>query len=139
LKGGPKIRDEGLSVLQTKVAGDEPPKLLKTRNGKVGKALLAVADMVDSNQAVLFDSGGSYAYNKKSGELTPFVRSDRGWEISFDLEAPEKANQVRGAWKNKVKDFKPEISLSAMFAQSETPEVANEPDINHFFRLASPS
>jgi hypothetical protein len=50
--------------------------------------------MVDHGQAVLFDSGGSYAFNKKTGVRTPFLRKGKEWEMAMTLEAPAKANAV---------------------------------------------
>ena len=93
-KGGPKIEDEGLRILQTKVQGDETPKRIHTRTADVHRPLMAVCDLVDKGHAVLFDAGGSYAWNKKTGVTTPFVRVGKGWDLTFDLEAPEAANEI---------------------------------------------
>ena len=93
-KGGSRIKDEGKRILQTKIQGGELPKRLTTRVADVHRPLMAVGDMVDKGHAVLFDAGGSYAMNKKTGVKTPFVRKGKGWEVAFDLEAPETANEV---------------------------------------------
>ena len=93
-KGDSRIVDEGKRILQTKAGEGLLPKRLNTRKADVQKPLLAVADIVDQNHAVLFDSAGSYALNKKTGEKTMFSRVGRGWNLKLDLEAPNKANKV---------------------------------------------
>jgi hypothetical protein len=93
-KNGPRINDEGRRVLQTTAVGGQLPRRLNTRKADVSKALLAVCDMVDHGQAVLFDSGGSYAFNKKTGARTPFVRRGKDWVVEMTLEAPDKANEI---------------------------------------------
>ena len=93
-RGGARIEDQGKRVLQTRVENGELPKRLNTRKADVDKPLLAVCDLVDNNHAVLFDSSGSYAINKKTGAKTRFARSGRGWDLKLTLEAPEKANEV---------------------------------------------
>jgi len=115
-KDGPKIVDEGRRVLQTRVSGAEKPRRLNTRRADVSKALMAVCDMVDHGQAVLFDSGGSYAFNKKTGERTPFVRKGKEWEMKVTLEAPAKANEVFAGvlaemQQAAAKEDQPEITL----------------------------
>jgi hypothetical protein len=116
-KGGPKIVDEGRRVLQTRVTGDEKPRRLNTRRADVSKPLMAVCDMVDHGQAVLFDSGGSYAFNKKTGVRTPFLRKGKEWEMAMTLEAPSKANAVFAGVLAAMRDaqassIEPEIVLS---------------------------
>ena len=93
-KGGPRIRDEGLRVLQTKSGNGDLPQRLRTRKADVHKPLLAVCDLVDTGHAVLFDGGASYAVNKATGRKTPFVRNGRGWDLTVELEAPNTANKV---------------------------------------------
>ena len=58
------------------------------------KLLLAVCDMVVEGQAVLFDSSGLYALNKKTGEKIWFRCSGKGWELKLHLEAPNQANEI---------------------------------------------
>jgi hypothetical protein len=78
---------------------------------------MAVCDLVDHGQAVLFDSGGSYAFNKKTGERTPFLRRGKEWEMAMTLEAPSKANAVFAGVLAAMRDVakssdEPEIMLS---------------------------
>ena len=54
---------------------------------------MAVCDMVDAGHTIVFDSEGSYAVNKRDGTKWWFARVGKGWELSLDLEAPERANQ----------------------------------------------
>ena len=88
------IQDEGLRVLQTKAGPNSPPRRLRTRKADVRKPLLAVADLIDTGHAVLFDSSGSYAMHKKTKSIQPFRREGQGWKVDFDIEAPDKANEV---------------------------------------------
>ena len=62
--------------------------------------------MVDKNHAVLFDYGGSYALNKKTGKMTPFERKARGWDLKLQLDAPNHANQVMKQMLAELKEFK---------------------------------
>jgi hypothetical protein len=115
-KGGPTIKDEGRRELQTKVTGAEMPRRRNTRKADVSKPLMAVCDLVDHGHAVLFDSGGSYAFNKKTGVRTPFLRNGKEWDLKLTLEAPEKANQVMAGilaemQEAKTKTEDPEITL----------------------------
>jgi hypothetical protein len=93
-KHGKKIVDEGKRILQTKTNGAGVPQRLNTRKADVGKALLAVCEMVDAKHTVLFDSSGSYAVNKVTGVKTPFLRKGNDWHLKLTLEAPDKANKV---------------------------------------------
>ena len=82
----------------------------------MAKPLLAVCDMVDHGHAVLFDSGGSYAFNKKTGARIPFLRRGKEWEMKLTLEALEKANQVMAGLLAEMKEARakteePEITL----------------------------
>ena len=86
-----KVHDEALTVLQTK-RKDGPkgtPIQLKTQVANVKSNLLAITDLVDNNHTVIFDSGRSFAVHKKSGMETEFSRSDGGWNLTLDLEAPD--------------------------------------------------
>ena len=89
-----KVPDEGLRVLSVKTGGGQKPVLIRTRKAKVKRPLLAVADFVDSGKSVVFDSEGSYAICKATGQKTRFERKGRGWDLSFDLQSPEEANTM---------------------------------------------
>ena len=85
------MRDEGLTVLQTK-RKDGPkgiPIQLRTRVADVKRNLPAITDMVDSNHVVIFNAGRSFAVHKGTGIETEFTRSDGGWNLTLDLEAPD--------------------------------------------------
>ena len=88
------INDEGLRVLQTKAGPDTPPKRLRTRKADVRKPLWAVADLIDTGHAVLFDADGSYAMHKKTKSVQKFRCEGKGWKVDFDIEAPDKASEV---------------------------------------------
>ena len=94
--GASKVKDEGRRVLQTKAGGGPQgtPRRLETRAARVSQALMAVVDMVDRGQVVVFDSTRSFAYHKQTGVETEFVRREGGWDLTLDLEAPEIANKV---------------------------------------------
>jgi hypothetical protein len=103
-------------VLQTKVVGDGKPQRLNTRKADVAKPLLAVCDMVDKGHAVLFDAGGSYAVNKKTGLKTLFHRNGKEWELKLQLEAPEQANTIYAGLmaelaETTARNSQPEVSL----------------------------
>ena len=49
-KGGPRIKDQGKIILQTKCKPGERFKLLHTRKADVKAALMSVADMVDKGK-----------------------------------------------------------------------------------------
>ncbi len=55
--------------------------------------MLAVADLVDNNKTVIFDSGKIFAIDKATGEKQPFERKSKGWDLIVDLQAPDAANQ----------------------------------------------
>ena len=93
-KPGVMIRDEGQKVLQTKVQDNEPPMRMRVRSVDVQGGLLAVCDLVDNNHQVFFDNQGSYAVNKETKRVIPFVRNGKGWDLTLMLEAPETANAV---------------------------------------------
>ena len=116
-KGASKIVDKGKRVLQTKVTGAEMPRHLNTRKADVDKPLMAVCDLVDHHHAVLFDSGGSFAMNKKTGVKTAFVRSGKEFHLKLLLEAPEKANSVMAGIlaelaEVKAKEEQPQVELT---------------------------
>ena len=99
---------------------------------------MAVCRMVDNGHAVLFDSGGSYALNKKTREKTMFVREGRGWDLELDLEAPEKANKVMNEILAEIRDGK------SQEGSKEEPEIDIEKllcspcwDAEEDFRLAA--
>jgi hypothetical protein len=78
---------------------------------------MAVCQMVDNGHAVLFDSGGSYALDKRTREKTMFARAGRGWDLELDLEAPEKANKVMSEILAEMRDGK------GAEAQEKEPEI----------------
>ena len=137
---GPKIKDEGLRILQTKVVGGGTPQRLNTRKADVQRPLMAVCDMVDCDHAVLFDSGGSYAMHKKTGKITPFVRKGKGWDLTLEIDAPEHANEVMKQVISELKEIRqdawqPEIRLQANTGD-ERLELTQHDDT--LFRLAVP-
>ena len=134
---GPTIEDEGLRILQTKASDGVLPQRLRTRAADVHKPLLAVVDMVDNDHAVLFDKDASYALNKKTGLKTYFTRVARGWDLTLDLEAPDKANKVAANLMAEMREtrhssMEPEIDLKAfiMTAASDPtrPEMDRSPE-----------
>ena len=128
-KGGPKIVDQGRRVLQTRVLGGEMPKRLNTRKADVAKPLLAVCDLVDHGHAVLFDSTGSYALNKKTGIKTAFQRNGKEWDLKMQLEAPDKANEVMGQIIAELRDLKEQAEGPAVILRlASDPEVDAEND-----------
>ena len=54
---------------------------------------MAVVDLVDRGNIVVFDSSRSFAYHKETGVETEFVRREGGWDLTLELEAPEIANK----------------------------------------------
>ena len=66
-RGGPKIEDEGLRVLQTKAVGGCMPQRIRTRCADVSGALMAVCDLADAGHRVVSDSNEAFALNKASG------------------------------------------------------------------------
>jgi hypothetical protein len=146
-RGAPKIQDEGKRVLQTKVVGDEYPRQLKTRKADVGKPLLAVCDLVDHQHAVLFDSGGSYAINKRTGVKSPFTRNGKDWELKLTLEAPDTANAVTAGIMAQLAEVKaraehPAVELvlggGEVIARVSAPTPAHYNREEPLFRLAVP-
>ena len=115
-KGAERVLDEGLRVLQTKVTSPaEAPHILKTRKADVQAPLMAGCEMVDAGHILVFDSGGSYAVNKKTGRVTQFKRKPKGWELTLDIAAPDQANKDREKFlKNQScggdSNFKPTLS-----------------------------
>jgi hypothetical protein len=120
-KGGPKIIDMGQRVLQTKVVGSEAPKRLHTRKADVQKPLLAVCDLVDRGHSVLFDSTGSYAMNKRTGEKTPFARVGKDWILRLTLEAPQKANIVMAQAMAEMRELKTSAAVPVAVVERAEP------------------
>jgi hypothetical protein len=89
---GAPVADEGKKYLQGKTCADGPNVCVPVRVGKVTRPLLAVAGMVDKSHTVVFDSAGSYAVNKKTGQRISFKRHPGGWNMDMTLEAPDGAN-----------------------------------------------
>jgi len=118
-KSGPRIEDKGKRILQTKAHGPNLPQRLNTRKADVNKALLAVCDMVDNGHAVLFDSSGSFALKKATGQKTNFQRVGKGWNLTLELEAPAKANRVMGQMLAELRELKaanegPSVELNVL-------------------------
>ena len=98
---------------------------------------MAVVEMVDNGHAVLFDSGGSYAFDKKTGHKLHFRREGRGWDLDLELEAPATANRIAKEMLAQVTDNKngeseAEIDLVKLF---EFGGDADEEDMD--FRMAA--
>ena len=55
---GPLIQDKGLRTLMLKTNGVDAPRTLKFRVCDVHKPLVAVSDMVDNGQVVIFSNKG---------------------------------------------------------------------------------
>ena len=88
-----KVEDEGLRVLSVKHGGGTKPMLIRTRKAKVKRPLMSVADLVDANKTVVFDSAGAFAVDKTTGLRQEFQRKGKGWNVTFDLQAPDDANR----------------------------------------------
>ena len=88
-----KVTDEGLRVLATKGTPEKKPMLMRTRKAKVRRPLLCVADLVDNNKTVIFDTTGSFAVDKRTGDKQMFERKGKGWDLTLDLQAPDAANE----------------------------------------------
>jgi len=150
-KKGPRIKDEGKRILQTKGDGQNLPQRLNTRKADVNKPLLAVCDMVDHGHAVLFDSTGSYAIKKATGQKTNFQRVGKGWNLTLDLEAPAKANRVMSQMLAELRECKaanegPTVELNVLGSEvqltnggSSLNDYKNAPVLREdpLFRLAS--
>ena len=80
--------------LQGRAQGAEGHLCVRTRIAKVSRPLMAVTGMVDQGHAVVFDSAGSYALNKKTGRKIPFARHAGGWNMEMELEPPARANDL---------------------------------------------
>ena len=93
--GSQKVLDEGFRRLQTKGDATAPPHSLSTRCAKVSRPLMAVVDMVDKGNVVVFAKDRSFCVNQKTGRQFEFERVAGGWDLTLDLEAPKKANEVR--------------------------------------------
>jgi len=122
-RSGPRIEDQGKRILQTKGDGTNLPQRLNTRKADVNKALLAVCDMVDNGHAVLFDSSGSFAIKKATGQKTNFQRVGKGWNVTFDLEAPAKANRVMSQMLAELREIKasqegPSVELNVLGSEA---------------------
>jgi hypothetical protein len=86
-----------------------------------------VCDLVDHGHAVLFDSTGSYAVNKKTGVKTAFLRQGKDWNLRLTLEAPQKANEVMGQILAEMRELRaqavePDVTLQ--FASGLVPSLA---------------
>ena len=48
---------------------------------------------MDNNKTVIFDTTGSFAVDKRTGDKQMFERKGKGWDLTLDLQAPEVANE----------------------------------------------
>ena len=95
--------------------------------------------MVDHGHAVLFDSSGSYAINKASGKKTAFVRKGKGWDLTLQLEAPERANAVMHQVVAELREEKARKEQPGIELSIAGKVVADEIDrADPVFRLAMP-
>ena len=93
-RGGPKIEDEGLRVLQTQSGLGELPQRIRARCADVSGALMAVCDLVDHGHRVVFDQHEAFAQHRTTGRRSEFTRVGKSWEYKVQLEAPAQANRV---------------------------------------------
>ena len=114
---GAKIVDEGKRVLQTKRVGGAMPSRIHMRQAEVASPLMAVCDMVDANHCVVFDSSGSFAFNKQTNEKIEFERKGKKWNLTVNLEAPKEANRVATQILAELKESK---------KQNDEPTVADQ-------------
>ena len=76
------IYDDGTRNILAEVNGSK--RGFRCHVADVSKGLISVANMIDNDHDVVFSSSGSYAKNKTSGEITPFIR--RGNIFDIDLK-----------------------------------------------------
>jgi hypothetical protein len=88
---GPLIKDQGLRTLMVKTDGAAAARTLKFRVCDVHKPLIAVSDMVDNGQWVVFSNKGSFAKCSKTGVITPFVRRKKLFEIDCAVQKPPRS------------------------------------------------
>lgn len=112
---GVKVPDRGMRMLQTKDLGGPAGSAmrLKTRSVPVSVPLMSVIEMVDAGNRVVFDGDRSYALHKATGRETEFKRTQGGWDLTLDLEAPEVANEVAA------------LQLASVNAEKEAPSASN--------------
>ena len=89
-----KVYDEGLRVLSIRSGQNAGPLLMRSRSAKVKRPLMCVADLVDANKTVVFDSEGSFSVDKSTGQRLQFERRGKGWDVEFELECPTEANNT---------------------------------------------
>ena len=89
---GVSIKDEGTRKLVGTVMGKM--RGVTTHVCQVGKPLMSVAEMIDQNHRIVFDSAGSYAENKDTGDIVEFERRNNVFEITLEVQPYAKVKNL---------------------------------------------
>ena len=82
------MTDDG-SRCVTAIAENSEFKHTNFRVTGVHKALASVAAICDRGQSVVFDNGGSYIFDKRTGTRTPFEREDDVYRLNVHIPRPQ--------------------------------------------------
>ncbi len=66
-------------------------KVMTTQVADVSQPIMAVDAMMNNEHTVVFDSGGSFAYDKLTGEYTPFQRDNGTFHMPMWVNVAEAA------------------------------------------------
>ena len=92
--------------------------------------------MVDNQHIDVFASEGSYAKHKVTGRKICLERAGKGWDLTLQLEAPSKANDVMAKTLAELRDQTPKNAAVAATA-SDSQKLGAEIDrADPLFRLA---
>ena len=88
-QNGQGIKDEGKRVVAGRFGGQGPMRRANFRVGKVSRALMCVADMVDAGQKVTFDRDEngdcSTILDKATGTSTPIPRKNKIYAVKLHV------------------------------------------------------
>ena len=90
--GTSTVKDEGKRVLCAQGDGPEP-LVIPSRKAPCRRPLLAVKDLTNKGQWVVFGPTKAFAYQPQGGRVTKFDNTPSGWNWTLKLDAPNMANR----------------------------------------------